>query len=221
MNCFKALTRGRWSPLKEKDFFSTWKSLSISLYRYISQPSSQIITTSPSDATAAVSFSSFFSSPWLLYFKFSALLFLSRQAGGTQNVVKEVGLEPAIKLAKTALPRASSLCGHAYFIFTSCLHPQKGAGVQLLSCIGLSHISGSTSKSSPIPVVLSIFSLIGIGCIVRLCRVKSAPFFFRCRKGIPSPCFKKLWIWSPGGCRYYGSSDSQSGCLPRSRRSCL
>ena len=29
------------------------------------------------------------------------------------------------------------------------------------------------------------------GCIVRLCRVKSAPFFFRCRKKIPSPRFQK------------------------------
>lgn len=40
----------------------------------------------------------------------TALLLLSRQAGGYQDVDKEVGLEPAIKLAKTALPRASSLC---------------------------------------------------------------------------------------------------------------
>jgi len=31
----------------------------------------------------------------------TALLLLSRQAGGYQDVVKEVGLEPAIKLAKS------------------------------------------------------------------------------------------------------------------------
>ena len=31
----------------------------------------------------------------------TALLFLSRQAGGYPGVVKEVGLEPAIKLAKS------------------------------------------------------------------------------------------------------------------------
>lgn len=43
----------------------------------------------------------------------TALLLLSRQAGGYQDVVKEVGLEPAIKLAKTALPRASSLAKEA------------------------------------------------------------------------------------------------------------
>lgn len=38
----------------------------------------------------------------------TALLLLSRQAGGYQDVVKVVGLEPAIKLAKTVLPRARS-----------------------------------------------------------------------------------------------------------------
>ncbi|XLT04680.1 hypothetical protein HN51_043429 [Arachis hypogaea] len=44
-------------------------------------------------------------------------------------------------------------------------------------------------------------------------------------KGDPFPPLSKMMkmklMIGQRGCGYYGSSDSQSGCLPRSRRSCL
>ena len=74
-----------------------------------------------------------------------------------------------------------------------------GLGSNFLSCIGRAYISGSTSESSPIPVVLSIFSLIGIGCLVRLCRVKSAPFFSVAEKRSLPPAFKNYEVRGAAG----------------------